>query len=203
MVKKYTDLTLTEKSRILKLAEHRLATPLIAEVVERSTNAVYAALREYGVPVHRSERLTGEGIEAIEEALVAVGHQLALRQEDTALQTSPQAQPPPVVTMSSDETRTCVTCGKDWVLTEEHAEWFRDKQMVAPRRCEDCRRNRRDNEASRRPEGGLEALRNLRESLTAALEQLDELVGERDAQEAPSSAGRWGPDMWEGDYERD
>ena len=38
----------------------------------------------------------------------------------------------------------CKTCGNIFVLYNNEAEWFRSRGLVPPRRCESCRRKRRE-----------------------------------------------------------
>jgi hypothetical protein len=42
-----------------------------------------------------------------------------------------------------NELRICVECGQRWVLTEKNRDWFIEKRLVLPRRCEMCRSVRR------------------------------------------------------------
>ena len=209
-------LSLSEKQKILKLAHQRLPSALIAEVVERSPNAVYDTLKEYGVPVRQRQRYSPEGMQALTVALALIAPAIGYLEQTGADAPEPDALELDALGMAVEEIasappgerRVCATCGVEWTLTEEHAEWFSVRQMESPRRCESCRRHRKHSGSFRRSSASVEALRSLREALTEALEQLDDTLRELDVQEPPSSVSRWGPDLsykdtWEGDFERD
>lgn len=195
MPKKFSSLSRDEKRNILKLAQQGLPTSLISEVVERSMNAVYDALREFDVPARRSAREAPEGVKAISRGLDAL--RLAAGTTDDAFQ-------------SPTELHVCLDCGNPWELDSEHAEWFQQKRLDIPRRCEDCRKRRKTHHTrTQRLGAGVESLRSLREALSEAVQSLDEVIekevayGESQSTfTTSSSAPRWGSDMPEDDFKR-
>ena len=45
--------------------------------------------------------------------------------------------------MYTDKTLVCKGCNKEFVLTGEQQQWFADRGLHEPGRCEDCRAERR------------------------------------------------------------
>lgn len=44
----------------------------------------------------------------------------------------------------ADQIITCVECKAEFVLTAGQQRWFTDKQMHLPKRCEECRKKKRE-----------------------------------------------------------
>lgn len=162
MSKKYSELTLAEHQKVLKLAQSSLPTVLISEVIGRSTNAVYDTLKKYGIPKRRKERETLEGMQTIADALETIAttvktEYLMAKGDDervvsilqgtstTNLAGGPLVERPPVVPETAPaETRICIDCSREWNLTDENADWFLQRGLNTPRRCEGCRQSRRN-----------------------------------------------------------
>ena len=45
--------------------------------------------------------------------------------------------------MTEDTQRTCRDCSEEFVIVENEAKWFEDRDMQLPKRCPNCRRKRR------------------------------------------------------------
>ena len=155
MSKKYSELTLAEHQKVLKLAQSSLPTVLISEVIGRSTNAVYDTLKKYGIPKRRKERETLEGMQTIADALETIAttvktEYLMAKGDDervsamlNGIATRSEArttEPAP----ASGEIRVCSDCSREWSLTDENADWFLQRGLNTPRRCEACRQSRRN-----------------------------------------------------------
>ena len=48
-----------------------------------------------------------------------------------------------------DETKKCVDCGGDWILTEGEKKFFDDKGLTTPKRCKPCRQAKKQQKGGR------------------------------------------------------
>ena len=186
MPKKYTNVTLDEKHKILRLAQQQLPTDSIAVIVARSKNTVLDCLRSYGVPSRHTQRVTPAGMAAVALGVEAVTENIRL------LSSMDAAVADIMGDISSDSGSTllmCPDCAEEFELTPSHQAWFSARQLQLPRRCEDCRSARREARApepaahprvtpepEKSPRASLYLRRTLADAvdaLTAALESLD------------------------------
>jgi len=145
---KRTHLTVEEKGKIIDLAAYVLPVVDIASFLNRSTSVVYQTLQDLGISAKARERTDDQ---------IAIARQQAtpLTPPDEPLPNLPTAErlakdmgrlEGASATTKLDlslNTFLCANCGETYSMTSEHMDWFRERNLHPPKRCEPCREERR------------------------------------------------------------
>ena len=207
---KRTHLTVEERGKIIDLAAYALPVVDIARILRRSTSVVYQTLQDLGVSAKAPERTDDQIATARQQATILTPPEQAFTEAHPNVPRHPsvetherlaedkarrmmQSAGTDISSSNAYSTFLCADCGEAYSMTAEHLGWFYERNLNPPKRCEQCREERRGThdydagkDAANVAQAKLEKqvlaqLKDLHGRTDAAIEQLEDVLDIIDA----------------------